>query len=70
MWPLIMLSKCWHSEKTRFRGEQDDYEMELRRDATGLQAKSGGEEYWDRDAERWISEEEWRGKIDNVKSRG
>lgn len=33
----------------------------LCRDFTGPQAKSGEEEYWDRDTERWISEEEWRG---------
>ena len=48
--------------KTRFRVEKDNYEMELHRDATGLLAKPGGEKYWDRYTERWISKEEWRRK--------
>ena len=36
--------------------------MELCWDAIGPQAKLGEEEYWGRDTERRISEEEWRGK--------
>ena len=55
--PLLMLSKCQRPEKTCFQGEQDDYEMELRQDTTSLKAKSGEDEYWDRDTERWVSED-------------
>jgi hypothetical protein len=27
-----------------------------------LEAKLGEDKYWDRDKERWIAEEEWRGE--------
>jgi hypothetical protein len=50
--------------------------MELHRDATGPLAKPGGEKYWDRDTERWISKEGMKEEKDkeeveeNEESRG
>lgn len=68
---LPILSKCRRLQKTRFRVEQDDYEMELHLDATGPLAKPGGEKYWDRVTEGGMEEEkEEEEVVENEESRG